>query len=228
MEILCSVTTLVNYNQLLVTWNNIWCLYTQLVDVIMYRAQMWKAKRELLTLEVLPSYGDHDSLSTFTEPRSMPEDIANVGAWFFLKLYGDVRSTSLDTLRYIFYTRSISRSSLSSVVKLESLPPTVAAAKFHPYRAYLAVNQWIGNNLWPNDWRWQYRDGSLVQLTTDRPVAPTRVLRIVSCGCKTGCQNTCGWRKAGVYCSPMCSHCNGQTCSNIHVLAISQDSDNDS
>ena len=53
------------------------------------------------------------------------------------------------------------------------------------------VQQWIGSNLCPTDWGWQYRDGSLIPLTTDRPVAPTRVLRTVSCGCKTGCRKTC-------------------------------------
>ena len=37
-------------------------------------------------LEVLRSYGDQDSLSTFTEPRSTPEDVANVGERFLLKL----------------------------------------------------------------------------------------------------------------------------------------------
>ena len=50
-----------------------------------------------------------------------------------LKLYGAIRSTSLDKCCYILYTRSVSRSSLSSGFKLESLPPTAAAAKFHSY-----------------------------------------------------------------------------------------------
>ena len=117
---------------------------------------------------LLRSYGGQDSLSTFTEPRSTTEDIANVGVRFLLKLYGAIRSTSLDKLRYILYTRSVSRSSLSSGFKLESLPTTVAAAKFHSYRVCHAVEQWIGNNLCPNDCCWQYRDGSLVPLTTDR------------------------------------------------------------
>ena len=94
-------------------------------------------------LQVLRSYGDQESLNTFSEPRSTPEDIANV----LLKLYGAVRSTSLGKLRYIMYTRSDSRLSLSSGFKLESLSPTSAAANFHAYRAYLAVQQWIGNNL---------------------------------------------------------------------------------
>ena len=86
--------------------------------------------------------------------------------------------------------------------------------------------QWKGNNVCRTDCVWQYRDGSLVPLTPDRPVSPTRVLRIVSCGCKTCCRKTCRCPKVGLYCSPRCSHWNGQTCSNIHALAVSQDSDN--
>ena len=57
--------------------------------------------QKALEVEVLRSYGDRDSLITFTEPRSTPEDIANVGERFLLKLYGAIRSTSLDKLRYI-------------------------------------------------------------------------------------------------------------------------------
>ena len=81
---------------------------------------------------VLCSYGGQDSLSTFTEPRSTPEDIAYVGERFLLKLYGAVRSTSLDKLRYILNTQSVSPSYLSPGFTLESLPPTTAPAKFHP------------------------------------------------------------------------------------------------
>ena len=262
-------------------------------------------KGKNIALWVLRSCGDQDSLSTFTEPRSLPEDITNVRVRFLLKFYGAVRSTSLDKLRYILYTRSVSRLSLSSGFKLESSPPTAAAAKFHSYRAYIAeqqflavtkqrwgvgttltihnqstatvanrkqwptysaagylitlaprktssssqrvqrhvpgggntlcegheireeVQQWIGNNLCPTDWGWQYKDESLITLTADRPVAPKRGLRIVSCGCQTCCRKTCGCPKAGLYCSPMCSYCNGHICSNIHALAVSQYSDNE-
>ena len=205
------------------------------------------------------------------------------------------------SLHPVHSSRSVSRSFLSSVFKLESLQPTAAAAKFHSYHAYIAVQQflavprqrwgdgdtltthsqstetvvnrkqwanssaagyltslaprktspssqrgqrhvpgcgntlctgherievqqWIWNKLRSTDWGWQYRDESLVPLTTDRPVAPTRVLRILSCGCKTCCRKTCGCPKAGLHCSPMCSYCNGHICSNIHALAVSQDS----
>ena len=40
------------------------------------------------------------------------------------------------------------------------------------------------NKLSQTDRRCQYRDGIFIPFTTDRPVAPTSELRIVSCGCK--------------------------------------------
>ena len=69
-------------------------------------------KRQRKALEMLRSYGDLDHLSTFTEPGSSHEEVANVGESFLLKLYGAVRSTSLNKHRYIMYTRAIRRSSL--------------------------------------------------------------------------------------------------------------------
>ena len=77
-------------------------------------------KGKTRALEVLCSYGDEDYLITFTEPRNTPEDIANVGEMFLLKLYGAFRLTSLDKICYILYTRLVSRSSLSSGFKLEN------------------------------------------------------------------------------------------------------------
>ena len=40
---------------------------------------------------------------------------------------------------------------LSSGFKLESLAPTAAGAKFHSYRAYPVMQQWMGNNLSATD-----------------------------------------------------------------------------
>ena len=170
----------------------------------------WKA------LEVLRSYGDLEHhLSTFTDPGSSHEDVANIAESFLLKLYGAVSSTSLNKHHYIMSTRTLSRSSLSSGFKLESLPPTTAAAKFHSNRAYLAVQQWMGNNLSPADWGRQYRDGNRdgILVTVDT-VAPTRVLRL---------QDRLSG-KAGLHCSAMCSHCNGQTCSKTYTLSAGPDS----
>ena len=61
-----------------------------------------------------------DILTTFTEPRSMPEDVANVGERVLLKLHGVIRSTSLDELHVTVYTRSISRTSLDSAIRVQT------------------------------------------------------------------------------------------------------------
>ena len=115
-------------------------------------------------------------VSTVTEPRSTPEYIANVGERFLLKFYGAIRSTSLDKLRYILYTRSVGHlchqgSNLSHCRQL-SQPNSIHAMPILQCNNGLATicAQLAG---------WQYRDGSLVTLTTDRPVAPTRVLQIL-------------------------------------------------
>ena len=176
-------------------------------------------------LEVLRSYGDQDSLSTFTVPRSTPEDIANGGERFLLKLYGAVRSTSLDKLYYILYTRSVSRSSLSSGFKLESLPPTAAATKFHSYRVDLVVQQLIGNKLFPTDCMGLAIHGLGFSPTHYRSAssACTCVANRVERLQEELSEDMRMPEGRVVDCSPMCSYCNGQTCNNIHALAVSQD-----
>ena len=50
---------------------------------------------------------------------------------------------------------------------------------------------------------------------TDKDVAQGNILNLVSCDCKAGCSTTCGCRKLGLHCTPMCSKCEGRTCTNI-------------
>ena len=61
-----------------------------------------------------------------------------------MKVYVRVRPTTLNKRRYTMYTRSISRSSLSSWFRLDSVPPPKAATKF---QFYIAVQQWMGKQL---------------------------------------------------------------------------------
>ena len=130
-----------------------------------------------------------------------------------LRLYEAIGSTLLDRLRC---TGSNSQTYVSSGFILASLPPTAAAPNFQSYRIYLAVKQWMLSKWSQTDRQWQHRDGILIQFTTDRLVVPTNDLRIVSCGCII--LKTCGCRKAWLYRSPMCSHCNGHPCSNTPSL----------
>ena len=107
-------------------------------------------------------------------------------------------------------------SKTSSTFQLRNLPPTSAAAKYQSYRAYFTVQEWVGNvaHLNPTDWGWELKDGTLTSILTDRPIAPQQLLYIISCGCKTVCGKRCKCRKAGLNCTPMCSTCAGQTCTN--------------
>lgn len=149
------------------------------------------------------------------------------GELFLLKLDGVVQSKSLDKHRYTMYFRSVHRASLSSSsFKLESLPPTSGVATLHSFRTYHTIQQWQGNDLPPIEWGWQQREGMLVPIETDRPVAPEKVLKMISCGCKTGCGKACGCYKAGLECSILCTVCTGLNCRNARAIDV-QDDDTD-
>ena len=126
-----------------------------------------------------------DILNIFLQPGSIHEDTAFAGERFLLGLYGAVESTCLNKQRFVMYKRMVVQSPLSSAFKLESLPPTSTAAKFHSFSAYHTIQQWLGNELPPDMWGWQNEDATLVPVETDQSVAPMNILRMLSCGCKT-------------------------------------------
>ena len=164
-------------------------------------------------------------LDCFSNPESTKDEIASAGERFILQLYGAEKIQSLDRFRYVAYNHAIRKSSLSSSFKLESLPPTSAAAKQHSYRTFLTVQQWLGNKFNPTEWGWTLADEVLVPIGTDQPVAPECLLKMLWCGCKAGCGRACSCRKLGLHCSQMCSHCLGQTCSNIQLIDTESNED---
>lgn len=170
---------------------------------------------------------DYDLLDTFTNSGSTHDEVEKAGEGFILKLYGASSFESLDDYRHIAYKRAIGRSSLSSSFQLESLPPTSAAAKQHSYRAYLTVQEWMGNSLSPTEWGWRFQDGTLTPVETDIAVAPDTLLNMVACGCKPdGCRSmTCSCKKLGLFCTSMCSKCSGLNCNNTAPTLIDADDD---
>lgn len=156
------------------------------------------------------------------------EEVAGAGEKFMLKLYKAATATTLNRQRYISYNNKLKSAKASSKFTLETLPPTSAAARQHSFRAYHAVQQSQGNHLNPLEWGWVTDDdGDLIPVYTDTQVAPDRLLKMISCGCKTGCANQqCSCFKLGIHCSVMCSTCNGQICKNIPIQSPETD-DND-
>ena len=103
-----------------------------------------------------------------------------------------------------------------STFNLNSLPPTSSAVKLHAYRVYFTVQEWLGNpgQLKPINFGWQICDGKLQPIFIGKETASHWILRMISCGCKTGCGKRCTCRKSGLTCTEMCSKCYGYDCTN--------------
>ena len=156
-----------------------------------------------------------DHLNVFLSNDSTHAAVQHSGEKFLLDLYNASSYKSLDQYRFVAYNKQINRAPLTSTFELASLPPTSSAAKFHSYRAYLTVQEWQENYLSPAEWGWKVDAGGYVPIDNDRPIAPDSLLNLISCACKAdGFKSSCGCRKIGVLCSPLCSKCSGQSCHN--------------
>ena len=172
--------------------------------------------------------GDNlDEWNVFLDGDSNADNIARAVEHFALQVYGAKVSCSVHKLRYSTYDKAIGNANLSTSFKLECLPPTSAALRRHSYRTYHAALQALGRSLPALDCGWMNQNDILMQVLTDKPAAPERLLKLVSCGCKSGCQKMCSCRKLGIYCTVMCNGCNGQTCVNISKVDMSNDADDD-
>ena len=95
---------------------------------------------------------EHDLLKDFISVGNTHQEVQKAGESSLLKLHGaSSKCGSLDQLRYIAYKKAISRTSLSSSFQLATVPPTSAAAKLYSFRAYLTVQEWMGNILQPTE-----------------------------------------------------------------------------
>ena len=61
-------------------------------------------------------------------------------------------------------------------------------------------------------------------IQTILPPAPEKLLNTIICNCKKGCSTKCGCRRVGLSCSPACTNCQFQSCSNVQSIPIDEDS----
>lgn len=152
---------------------------------------------------------------TFMIEEQNEDVFFNEGINCLLTMYGAKTAKNLNELRY---KRFITLAAKDKSVQLSSLPPTEDAAKLHMKRVYLQVQQWKHNSLIsPEEWGWQ-KDSYLKPIKMTQPAAPSNVLKIIFCSCKTGCGAACGCRKSGLHCSPACTVCSGGDCNNHQPL----------
>ncbi|KAL8569811.1 hypothetical protein ACOMHN_006537 [Nucella lapillus] len=131
---------------------------------------------------------------------------------------GGKQGDMLNTLRYVKYMQKLSTS--SSAFQPSKLPPTAAAAKFHCFRTYFQVQQWMKLQedtfqLNAEDWGWEVTGGMLLPILTDIAAASENLLNDIRCNCKTDCQSACcSCRKHGLVCTSACGECRGESCAN--------------
>lgn len=75
----------------------------------------------------------------------------------------------------------------------------------------------------PESWGWVLKEDNLEPIQTLLGPAPEKLLNTIFCDCKKGCNNKCSCKKVGLYCSQICSYCQGQSCSNVKPHMIDED-----
>ncbi|KYM93404.1 hypothetical protein ALC62_15994 [Cyphomyrmex costatus] len=159
----------------------------------------------------------HIMADIFYKKNSSNEDIFDAGEQCTLILYGASKSdNNLNKYRYKCFVRGVCKRRKMS---LAFLPPTDDAARQHFKRVYFQVQQWLGEGetLSANDWGWIEKD-YLHPISMTKSPAPEKLLRTLFCSCKSGCENNCGCKKTGLYCSNACLTCSGVDCLNTPII----------
>ena len=66
-------------------------------------------------------------------------------------------------------------------------------------------------------WGWVIENKMYTPIMTDIEAGPPDLLKVIRCGCKGPCGNSCSCRKAGLNCASTCKECHGITCTDAPV-----------
>lgn len=133
---------------------------------------------------------------------------------------------TLNQLRAARYTDKSLKA--ASVITAESLPPTSDAADLHSLRAYLQVQQWLGNDLDAEQYGFHLTNGMYLPIPSTQPVAPEFLLDGIFCKCKGNCDtNSCKCYKAQLSCNNNCENCEGKICNNKETQIFNPFDDDD-
>jgi hypothetical protein len=161
---------------------------------------------------------------TFGEEEISKEDIIKAGEMALVSLYGGTVDEGLDSLRYRQFSEKAAKS--TSLVEPQTIPPTSSAAKYHSLRVYYQMMEWKGQNsdMKPEEWGWHIVEGKYMPIQTDQPAAPSHLLDVICCNCKTDCSSRkCTCRKLGLHCSIACGECHGTSCENSQAPDLTKD-----
>ncbi len=154
-----------------------------------------------------------EQAKVFNSDSASTRDVVDAGEKALIVVYNGKLT---DTLRHKRFCEKVA--SKKSHVKPQSLPPTLAEAKYHSLRVYLQVQEWKGSpdGRHPSDWGWQECDEGFVPIQTSLPPAHEHLLKVIRCNCKSDCSTLrCSCKKHNIECTPACGNCKGTGCTNI-------------
>ena len=78
----------------------------------------------------------------------------------------------------------------------------------------------------PTNFGWMQKDDKLIPVLAEKPPAPSSLLELIRCNCKTDCNTRrCRCRKHGLECTPMCGQCKGTSCPNSPQMDEDEEED---
>ena len=165
---------------------------------------------------------DIDELdSVLGEESATQTDMQKAGTSFFLSLYCQKESTSLNAARHDIYRKR------KNPPPLKSLPPTDANLALHVQRAHLQMLLWKAADksdppdIQLTDYGWEVKEHEHVMPAVSRePAAPTKLMDVISCSCKAegkACSGRCSCGSSGLSCTSYCVCEGGNNCCNPHT-----------
>ena len=165
--------------------------------------------------------------SILGEVDASETDLIKTGTEFFLALYCQPKSSSMNAARYDIFRRR------KTPPSLKSLPPTDMNLKLHIKRAHLQMMLWKAAdkidppNMEITDYGWDVTDRfDVMPLIDKQPVAPELLMDVISCGCKAkgkACSGKCSCASNGLACTSYCVCEGGDGCFNILTQQADED-----
>ena len=124
----------------------------------------------------------HPLMDMFVRASSSHDDVNSAGERFMLALYGADKFATLNKYRHVADKRGLASTSLSISFQLSRIRPTSTAARQHPFRVYLQIQEWMRHIITPTEWGWQGHDQTIVPKATNQTAAPLQLMNIVTCG----------------------------------------------
>ena len=189
-----------------------------------YFTYLWVRGKSALLKKIQSDKHLMQAAQAFLSLQSSSAEIQRAGEQTMVILYNGKPDESLNGLWYKHYNEKVATNVVH--VQPQVLPPTEAVTKFHSFRVFYQICQWMGcsNEMLPVAWGRKISESGLTPIQTDLLPAPEDLLKVIRCGCTTDCSSLrCSCRKNGLKCTVACSNCKGLACQNASVTSISDD-----